>query len=126
VSLADCSSDRIIRSILDEVGVVRPLEGWVERWATFVGRVESGYTMTIYDYTNDLGTRRVLDQVIGVASPACRDALERTLGPIDARYFAATTEPSERDPMIGRADRWYRYPLLLVGELRDDLEPFLG
>jgi hypothetical protein len=101
------------------------LEEWIRRWERFVSRVESGYTMTVYDYLNDIDTRRILDGAIEVASQNCSEVMHQTLQPLDARYLVATVEANARDPWRRPGDPWYRHPRKLLGELKEDLEPFI-
>ena len=92
------------------------------KWGTFVARVERGYTLTIYDYTNELAVRDLLSQADATSAlPSTADLTE--LDKLDERFRAATRE-NTRPIMPGFAgDPWwyYRIPLKLCGELLSDL-----
>ncbi len=39
-------------------------EKLLQQWQAFVAEVEAGYAMSIYDYTNALSTRDVIEEVV--------------------------------------------------------------
>jgi hypothetical protein len=92
----------------------------VRQWTDFVHAVERGYDDSIYEYTNDLSVRDILQRLLTAASPALRAKLERALAPVDERFTAATEESAQP---LGTADGswWRRVPKRRVGELADDL-----
>lgn len=96
----------------------------LRRWAAFVRQVETGYDDTIYDYTNDLSVRDLLEEQLAPLSPADGEALRAELHPWDQRFEAAT-RPSIRPVAPGVKDRerpwWFRIPLKLSEELASDL-----
>ena len=49
----------------------------VARWIQFTQSVEAGYDQTVYDYTNEIGVRRVLAGLSDVATARNREV---TLG----------------------------------------------
>jgi hypothetical protein len=59
----------------------------VEGWASLVGIVEDGYTMTVYDYTNDLAVRHWLQLAQPMVSERVRDSLRSRLAPLDERFL---------------------------------------
>ena len=87
--------------------------------------VGAGYPLTADDYMNDVSGRSIIDLVMEVASAACREAIEQAVTPIDARFMAATRVPPRGDPWGRGQDRWFRYPLKLVGELAGDFQRFV-
>jgi hypothetical protein len=94
-------------------------------WQRFVTAVERGYDDSIYEYTNDLSVRDVLERVIAGASPGLRAQLEAETAEHDRRFEAATEEAAR--PLSAREDPpwwWRRVPVRRVGELADDLESF--
>jgi hypothetical protein len=100
------------------------LEYLVSRWSRFVEEIERGYELSIYDYTNDLCVRDVLDDVIELVPESLRGDIRTELAAWDDRYRLAT-KPSAApllpgEDVVGRA-RWHRVPRLLDGELKDDL-----
>jgi hypothetical protein len=107
--------------VAEETRTVRQL---LRRWAAFVRQVEAGYDDTIYDYTNDLSVRDLLEEKLSSLPPADGDALRAELRPWDDRFEAAT-RPSIRPVAPGVRDReyawWFRVPLKLSEELASDL-----
>ena len=100
------------------------LERLVHRWSRFIEEIERGYKLSIYDYTNDLCVRDILDDLIELVPESLREEILTELSPWDDRYRLAT-KPSTvpllpGEDVIGRA-RWHRVPRVLDGELKDDL-----
>ncbi|HEX3069973.1 MAG TPA: hypothetical protein VHX14_15500, partial [Thermoanaerobaculia bacterium] len=100
------------------------LDKLTQRWSQFVIEVEAGYKLSIYDYTNDLCVRDVLDDAIDLAPETVRDVIRASLAMWDDRYRLATRRSTSPllpgDDIVSRA-RWHRVPRLLMGELKDDL-----
>jgi hypothetical protein len=90
-------------------------------WEHLVESVESGYTMTIDDYTNDLSIRQWPEEAREFLTPRVAAWMDERLAIPDARFRDATTEASRRLPTVG--DGWWvrRIPKVLVGELADDV-----
>ena len=92
----------------------------LRRWSAFVTQVERGYDESIYEYTNDLSVRDVLDRALNGAGPTLRAKLEGALAADDRRFEAATQESAR--PLGKTESRWWRrVPRRLVGELAEDL-----
>jgi hypothetical protein len=99
------------------------LGAMLRRWSDFVTQVERGYEASIYEYTNDLSVRDLLERVIAGAGPGLRAKLEAEAAEDDRRFEAATEESAR--PLGKFADPpwwWRRAPVRRVGELADDLE----
>jgi len=113
--------ERALRSLHQGVGTFRDL---LQKWAIFVREVERGYTLTIYDYENDLDVRSILERVLEVVSPAVAVRVKSALAPLDARFESATTplpQGVRRGLRVAPGDWWYfRQPTMLAGELADD------
>jgi hypothetical protein len=96
----------------------------VATWAKFVQEVERGYECSIYDYTNDLSTRDLLDEVIDSVPVTLGKEIEEELQQWDDRYRLAT-RPSDKPlfpgPDVAQRPRWRRIPRNLRGELLEDL-----
>jgi hypothetical protein len=96
----------------------------VKTWQALVGEVEQGYSLTGYDYVNDLATRDMIDEVVAAAPPSLRDRLADVVDPLDGRFRAATRETPE-PIQLATPERprwwWYRVPNDLSGELAEDL-----
>jgi hypothetical protein len=90
-------------------------------WEQFVETVESGYTMTIDDYTNDASIRRWPEDARAFVTARVAASFDARLVQIDARFRQATTEASRRLP--GGGEGWWarRIPKVLVGELAEDV-----
>lgn len=100
------------------------VSGMVEDWKELVGQIERGYDEMIYEYTNDLSVRNLLQELIdALPAGSVRSWIAQEVEATDARYRAATREVNEPIHGGGNAPWWYwRVPMILVGELRDDLE----
>ncbi|HZQ36326.1 MAG TPA: hypothetical protein VFD32_10355 [Dehalococcoidia bacterium] len=102
------------------------LEQAMERRRELVARIETGYRFIIEDYWNDVDTRTLLGELMDVLSPDGRASLARMLAPTDERFLRATRMIAEPWRSEGEARSWpwtwYRIPLLLVDELRNDVE----
>lgn len=100
------------------------VSGMVESWKGLVDEIERGYDEMIYEYTNDLSVRELLQELIdALPAGSVRSWVTREVEATDARYREATREVQE--PIHGGRDAewWYwRVPNVLTGELRDDLE----
>jgi hypothetical protein len=97
------------------------LNAALSAWEHFVERVESGYTMTIDDYTNDLSIRQWPEEAREFLTPRVAASMDERLAIPDARFRKATTEASRRLACPG--DGWWvrRIPKVLVGELAEDV-----
>ena len=91
----------------------------VDDWASLVEEVEVGYSMTVYDYTNDLAVREWLDQVLPMLTERVRASLLSRLAPLDERFLRSTVTPAGPLPGCGTGT-WCRLPRTLVDELRED------
>jgi hypothetical protein len=105
------------------------LIGLLGSWCGLVEQVELGYQECVYEYANDVDSRRILERVASTGSPEAREALLAWLRTWDERYDEATVRAST--PFLGRADPnspyaaspWHwRIPRRLVGDLKADLE----
>lgn len=89
----------------------------LQRWERFVTQVEIGYRSTIYDFTNEVSVRTMLD-----TSSYPDVQAQITLSALDDRYKAATREVSAHLRVGRPQDAWWahRIPLIIVGELEQD------
>ena len=95
-------------------------------WKKLVGEIEQGYRLTIYDYTNDLGTRDLLNYLSRNLPTELSRRIEAALEDADSRFRAATVEfPRGVLPRAATSDRWwyFRKPKIMVGDLKDDFLP---
>jgi hypothetical protein len=124
----------VIASILSTMPVRQggtvTLEYLLSRWAGFVSSIENVYDFTIYDYTNDLSVRDLLEEVLQACPEPLRKKIWDEVKELDDR-FASTTKLSTR-PLLKIDARigwwWYRVPLEPGDELLEDLiaEGFLA
>ena len=93
----------------------------LDAWFALVQQIETGYTMTVDDYTNDLAVRAWLERVLPMLTQTLQDRLGSRLSPVDDRFRLATVQPKHRMPGAG-LEWWYRLPKVLVAELAEDAE----
>ena len=100
------------------------LNDLMNKWGSFVAEIERGYGDSIYEYTNSLSVRDVLEDVCSGVPTAVREIIERALRQVDDRFESATTQSAK--PIVAgtadKSDRWFRVPKNLVGELKSDIE----
>jgi hypothetical protein len=97
----------------------------VATWETVVEAIEAGYQMTIDDFTNDVSIRRWPEEARPMLTANVAKAMDDRLRPLDARFREATTDAAGQLPGAGAGGiHWWerRLPLLLVGELAEDVE----
>ena len=123
---------RVVAEILAHLsrrcGYRLSLNGLLQKWTTFVGQVELGYTDNVYEHANDLSARGLLMELIAASPVSVQGKMEPVLRPWDERFRAATEETAhallpgmDEQP---RAWWWFRLPKKLVGELI--LQPQIG
>ncbi len=89
---------------------------------SLVEEVEHGYGLSVYEYTNDLGSRDLLAEIREEAPPPLRETIDAALQPWDRRYDHATRWVGQ--PLRGESERgwwWFRTPAKLRLELETDL-----
>jgi hypothetical protein len=108
-------------------GRPRPLsyERLLAAWESLVREVEQGYPATIDDYTNDLTSRDLLQEIVGACDESLREELTASIEPLDERFRRAT-RPDEQGRIAefiepGAGWWWSRLPLRLEGDLAADL-----
>lgn len=93
-------------------------------WATFVSRVEKGYADSVYEYTNDLTVRDILETVICDTGDHTGEKICEAIREWDQRFELAT-KPVHAPLRIRDENAyswWWRVPKVLPVELRTDLE----
>jgi hypothetical protein len=102
------------------------LDKLLARWSRFVGQVEQGYQWSIDEYTNDLTTRNLIEEVLVAAPDDLRQKVEVIVRPIDERFAQATSLDTKQriTEFIKPYDGWWwsRLPIKLVGTLAADLK----
>ena len=105
------------------------LTGLLDSWRGLVQEIEEGYEDSVYEYANDVDSRRILERVTAGAPVHSREMLLEWLRPWDERFEAATVraaspfhgQPDPDSPYAASPWHW-RIPRRLVGELKSDLE----
>lgn len=100
------------------------LDYLVEGWQTFVVEVEKGYNASIYDYTNDLSGRDLLQELASQVPGSVVSKLMEVIQPWDTRFVAATREIQYplRGSKTATSRFWLmRVPIILREELEGDL-----
>jgi hypothetical protein len=115
---------RLLAELAARTGREDSLDAMLGRWSAFVTTVERGYGDSIYEYTNDLSVRDLLESVAAGAGPALRAKLHAALAEDDRRFAAATQEAGRAlGEFAEEAPSWWRrVPRRRVGELAEDLD----
>jgi hypothetical protein len=115
---------RLIASLLEvKRARAKSSEDLLLIWEEVVRRIEQGYRLTLYDYTNDLGARDLLNYLSRSVSSELSRRMEAAFESTDNRFRAATVEFARGVlPRAATSDRWwyFRKPRIMVGELRED------
>ncbi|UCB56615.1 MAG: hypothetical protein JSV30_05240 [Candidatus Omnitrophota bacterium] len=101
------------------------LDSLLGKWSAFIADVEKGYSGTVYDYTNDLSVRDLLEELIIEAPPNAGAKLMAAIQKLDQKFIKLTQEAAFPfgSWQEGKAPFWWkRIPLKLRGELKEDLE----
>ncbi len=99
------------------------LEWLFQRWSDFVIQLENGYRDSIYEYTNDLSTRDLIQDVWVELPESVRQKLVQILEPLDARYKKATREAEHPlSSTLTEKSRywWFRIPKKAGKEFEND------
>lgn len=103
------------------------LDSLLTEWDHFVCEVEQGYPLDVYEYTNDLSTRDLIDELLASISKSAQKKLVKYVRPVDERFKRATLpdEGSRLSRFIRPWEGWWwqRIPEKLVGTLASDLAP---
>lgn len=90
-------------------------EGLIQTWKNFVAEVESGYSLTLYDYRHDLDARGILEQI---------QYQSVDLAELDRRFRARLAHRHVRVWESAPDDPWwdFGYPDNAQPELAEDLK----
>jgi hypothetical protein len=88
-------------------------------WMSFVTEVEGGYAESVDDYTNDLTSRDLLEDLIQDSQPSLRAKLEAALKPLDERFRGATADDDGRalSRYFKIKERWWWHRTPTKGQL---------
>lgn len=96
----------------------------VKKWGEFVTQVERGYDDSIYEYTNDLSTRDLLQKIMDASESTLRDKMLATIEPWDNQLRQATHQVARSllsDRKHEQSWWWFRIPANPSSELENDL-----
>jgi hypothetical protein len=95
----------------------------IKKWTEFTVEVEKGYELTIYDYTNDLSSRDLL-QELSDRDPQVKEEIMAVIEPADKRFMLATRQSDGVLRPSASPDEWWwhRLPKKQGGELKRDLD----
>jgi hypothetical protein len=117
--------EKLLSGLMPDTPRRRTFSEMLDRWQRILDRIENGYELGIFDYTNDLTVREILGRAADGVDTDLRLRVTRMLEPLDLRFKAATFV-SEKPPFPGALARhpdawWYRrLPNKLIGELKED------
>lgn len=97
----------------------------LEIWDNFVSEVDEGYNNSIYEYTNDLSVRDLLQEIIDNSPSHLRDKMIAFVRISDERFRKASKESYRSllpDKEKSQGWWWFRVPIKLGSELKNDLQ----
>src|SRR2546423_1000312 len=98
------------------------LDACLNQWRDFVNRVHIGYPLGVYDYTNELSKRDILQRFVETLSGGLQGKVVNEVKVIDDRFIDETEGstfvlPGAENSSGKVAWWWHRIPRKLVGEL---------
>jgi len=92
------------------------------KWDRFVTALEQVYDDSIYEFTNDLSVRDLLEEIMVHSPKGLRAKLSKEVKDVDDR-FLAVTKPSNRSILKSEQPQWwwFRIPIESGSELESDL-----
>jgi hypothetical protein len=121
--------EKLMQPLLDQMSArahfTISLKYLLQKWDEFTSSVEEGYNYSIYDYTNDLSSRDLLEKIIINSSGALNKKLITIIGQIDDRYRESTdicVKPLRSSFWSAEGWWWFRIPKKLIGELKEDFK----
>jgi hypothetical protein len=91
-----------------------------EDWTRFINMVEKGYVGSIYDYTNDLSTRNLIQTILSACTEKMYSKLITKLEPLD-NHLKTVSKELKRPLLPNENWWWFRIPINLSDELKNDL-----
>jgi hypothetical protein len=116
--------DAILTSLSERAKYPLSLKYLLHKWEDFIAKVEKGYDGSIYEYTNDLSLRDVLEEILLKVPQSLHDKLLEGVHPWDDRFYGATRQVSRSlAPGVtkGVPPWWFRIPNKLGQEMESDL-----
>jgi hypothetical protein len=103
------------------------VDGQLNKWQGLVNKIRNGYPLGVYDYTNELSSRNVLEDFAQHLSGSLEIKVRNVMKAIDEAFLDETEESSII--LAGTAESsaklpwwWHRMPKKLEGELKEDIE----
>jgi hypothetical protein len=98
----------------------------IKLWGDFITEVETGYCSSIDEYTNDLTSRDLIDELLQAVPDSTRSKLTTQVDSLDQRFLRATQRDIRqllgKRFKVGASWWWSRIPVLLTGTLASDLQ----
>lgn len=116
----------ILAELSQRSGRKQTLDRLLSRWERFVSKVEMGYRLSIYDYTNDLSIRDFLQVILNDCPTDIHSRLHEWIESWDNRLILVTKQVEK--PLLpplgeeGLGWWWFQIPLHPGDELKKDLE----
>jgi hypothetical protein len=115
--------DAILTSVSARAKYPFSLSYLLQKWGDFVAQVDKGFEGSIYEYTNDLSIRDVLEEILLKAPPSLHDKIMQRVQPWDDRLHEVTRKASR--PLApgvppDAPSWWLRIPKKLARQLEDD------
>ena len=101
------------------------LDKLLEKWESFIKNVEEGYSDSIYEYTNDLSTRDLINRLMeSDLSSSIKSKLASIIEELDQRFERATYKiESSLIPNKSKDIKWwFRIPNKISDDFEDDLK----
>jgi len=122
----DNTIETILNSLSNQAIRKLSLNTLLQNWYRFVVEVERGYNDSIYEYTNDLSNRDLIENILLSVQPSLHARLLKAIQPWDERFIKAT-EAGLRPLVNLTSDKlsffwWSRIPKNLTDELKEDLQ----
>ena len=95
----------------------------IAAWRELSNEIEAGYELTIYDYTNDLSVRNLLEEVLAaLPNGEVKAWVQSEIQAGDASYREVTHQVAKQIQGGADAPWWFfRVPNRIVGERTEDL-----
>lgn len=123
------SDQKRLKQFIDQISTSVKLDyslnSLLNKWRIFVNDVGNGYNNSVYEYTNSLGVRDILEKAINLLSKDGQNEINQNLNPLDT-IFKESTDSMEQSishlKVPGEFWWWYRIPKNPGDELKRDLQ----